>query len=268
MRTSNPALNENVFSGDYSSNPMTLKGTVFKTYVLLVFLSIGFLFTWNATTNGYKEAFEKQKSNPQFNEEGKPVPIQIEVPSNVGSFVLTGALGGFCVALFLIFNPSLAPYLSPVYAVLEGVALGAISAIFEAKYPGIVLQATSGTFGTLFGVLIAYNLGLKATDNFKLGVVAATFGVFVIYVADLLLSFFGLYIPFINDNSVYGIAFSLFVVVLAAFNLVLDFDFIENGVSNKCPKYMEWYGAFGVLVTLVWLYIEILKLLAKIRSKD
>ena len=113
-----------------------------------------------------------------------------------------------------------------------------------------------------------YFVGLKATDNFKLGVVAATFGVFVIYVADLLLSFFGLYIPFINDNSVYGIAFSLFVVVLAAFNLVLDFDFIENGVSNKCPKYMEWYGAFGVLVTLVWLYIEILKLLAKIRSKD
>ncbi|MEI8270670.1 MAG: Bax inhibitor-1/YccA family protein [bacterium] len=268
MRTSNPALNDNVFLTATSANPMTLAGTVVKTYILLAFLSLGFLFTWNSSTEGYKEAFAQSQANPQFKEDGTPISPQIAIPNKVFPYVLLGSLGGFAVALIVIFNPPSAPYLSPVYAVLEGFALGAISAGFEAKYPGITLQAIAATFGTLFGLLIAYTAGLRASDNFKLGVIAATFGICLVYLLDLILSFFGLYVPVVNDNSVLGIAFSVFVVIVAAMNLVLDFDFIENGIANKCPKYMEWYGAFGLLVTLVWLYIEFIKLLAKLRSRD
>jgi uncharacterized YccA/Bax inhibitor family protein len=161
-----------------------------------------------------------------------------------------------------------APVTTPLYAAFEGVALGGISVIFESQYPGIVSQAVFLTFGTLAALLFAYRSGLvKATENFKLGIVAATGGIALVYLLSFILGFFGMSVPLIHSSGTWGILFSMFVVVIAALNLVLDFDFIETGVERGSPKYMEWYAAFGLLVTLVWLYLEILRLLAKLNSR-
>jgi uncharacterized YccA/Bax inhibitor family protein len=156
-----------------------------------------------------------------------------------------------------------------VYAVLEGLFLGGTSAIFEARCPGIVIQAVGLTFGTLFCLLMAYKSGvIKATENFKMGVVAATGGIALMYFITMILGFFGVSVPFIQGSSPLSIGISVFIVIIAALNLVLDFDFIENGSAAGAPKYMEWYAAFGLMVTLIWLYIEILRLLSKLRSRD
>ena len=177
-------------------------------------------------------------------------------------------IGGLVVGLITVFKKEWAPVTAPLYCVLQGLFLGIVSAIFEQMFPGIVLQAVLLTFGTLATLLLAYQTGLiKATENFKLGVTAATGGIMLIYLINFVMSFFGSGIPYIHESGTFGILFSLFVVVIAALNLVLDFDFIENGVEQKAPKYMEWYAAFGLLVTLIWLYIEILRLLAKMRSR-
>ena len=152
---------------------------------------------------------------------------------------------------------------------MEGLFLGGISAIFEAQFSGIVIQAVGLTFGTLFCLLMVYKSGLiKATENFKLGIASATGAIFLVYLVSMILGFFGVQMPFIHESGIIGIGFSIFVVVIAALNLVLDFDFIENGSQMGAPKYMEWYAAFGLMVTLVWLYIEILRLLTKLRSRD
>ena len=191
------------------------------------------------------------------------------MPSNVYGYLIFGCLGGFCVALVCIFNQRLSPVFAPIYAGLEGLCLGALSAMFEYMYPGIVLQAVGLTFGTFVALLAAYSSGLiKATENFKLGVVAATGGICVLYLATILLGFFGVEMPFIHETGWAGILFSVFVVIIAALNLVLDFDFIETGCDRGAPKYLEWYAAFGLMVTLIWLYLEILRLLAKARSND
>jgi uncharacterized YccA/Bax inhibitor family protein len=166
-----------------------------------------------------------------------------------------------------IFKKTWSPVTAPIYAVCEGAFLGGISAMFEMQYPGIVFQAIVGTFGTLFALLAAYRSGLiKATENFKLGVVAATGGIAFIYILSIILGLFKIQIPYIHESGTIGILFSVFVVIIAALNLVLDFDFIENGERVGAPKYMEWYAAFGLLVTLVWLYLEMLRLLTKLRS--
>ena len=157
---------------------------------------------------------------------------------------------------------------SLIYSLVEGLALGGISALFEQRYPGIAIQAVGLTFGTLFAMLLAYKTGIiRATEKFKIGVVAATGGIMLLYLVDIVLHFFSRPVPFIHEGTPIGIAFSLFVVVLAALNLVLDFDLIETGVNNGAPKYMEWYGAFGLMVTLIWLYLEILRLLGKARRR-
>jgi len=172
------------------------------------------------------------------------------------------------LALVTTFKKTWSPVTAPLYALVEGFFLGAISAMFNARFEGIVFQAVLLTFCTLFALLFAYRSGLiKATENFKLGVVAATGGIALVYLATIVLGFFGIKIPMIHDSGIVGIGFSLFVVVIAALNLVLDFDFIENGVEQGAPKYMEWYGAFGLMVTLVWLYIEFLRLLSKLQSR-
>ena len=178
-------------------------------------------------------------------------------------------IGGFIVALVTIFKKPWAPVTAPLYALLEGLLLGVISAAYERRFGGIVFQAVVLTFGTLFALLAAYRSGaIEATDNFRLGVVSATGAIAVLYLVDLGLTFFaGIRVPFIHESGPMGILFSLFVVGLAALNLVLDFDFIEKGAASGAPKYMEWYGAFGLLVTLVWLYLEILRLLSKTRKK-
>ncbi|ADV27882.1 hypothetical protein Psesu_2046 [Pseudoxanthomonas suwonensis 11-1] len=251
MRSGNPALKESTFldlgSGTVVSRDggaMTLNGTVNKTGILLLLAVLTASFAW---------------SQVQVTEYGV---------TGMG-YVWGGLIGGFILALVTIFKKEWAPVTAPAYALVEGLFLGAISSMFEARYPGIVMQAVMLTFGTLFALLFAYRSGLiRATENFKLGVVAATGGIALVYLATIVLGFFNIQIPFIHESGLIGIGFSLFVVVIAALNLVLDFDFIETGVEQGAPKFMEWYGAFGLMVTLVWLYIEFLRLLAKLQSRD
>ena len=181
---------------------------------------------------------------------------------------LPAVIIGFVIAMFTIFRPKNSPYTAPAYAAIEGVALGAITMVFESQYPGIGIQAIGLTFGILASLLFCYKSGIiKPTENFRLMIFSATMGIFLLYLISFIMSFFGNSIGFIHSNGLLGIGFSLFVVGIAALNLVLDFDFIEEGSEAGLPKYMEWYGAFSLMVTLVWLYLEILRLLAKIRSR-
>jgi uncharacterized YccA/Bax inhibitor family protein len=183
--------------------------------------------------------------------------------------MIGGLIGGFVVALVTIFKKTWSPFTAPLYALLEGFVLGGISAVFEKTYHGIALQAVGLTLGVLFVMLLAYKTGLiRATQGFKIGVIAATGGIAVFYLVEMvLIFFFHFQFSAINGGGFWGIAFSLFVVVIAALNLVLDFDMIETGVNGGAPKYMEWYGAFGLMVTLIWLYHEMLRLLAKANRK-
>lgn len=255
MRSGNPALSDKTFldlgSGTVvrnDSGTMTLNGTVNKTAILLVITLAGALFSWS-----------------QFAAAAQAGNIGAVTP-----YVWGGAIGGFVAALVTIFKKEWSPFTAPIYAALEGLFLGAVSAMFEKLYPGIVMQAVVATFGTLGALLMAYRSGLiKATENFKLGVVAATGGIALLYLAQLGLNLFGFHgMSFISGNNAIGIGFSVVVVIVAALNLVLDFDFIEQGAQRGAPKYMEWYGAFGLLVTLVWLYLEILRLLSKLQSRN
>jgi len=251
MRSGNPALGQNTFldigSGrvvSSSDQAMTLNGTVNKTGMLLLLIMISAMYTWSLYTGP-------------------------ESMSAITPLLLIGGIGGFIVALVTIFKKQWAPVTAPIYALLEGLLLGGLSAMMEARFPGIVIQAVGLTFGTLGALLMAYRSGLiRATENFKLGVVAATGGIFLLYMVNIVMGFFGHSIGFIHESGWMGIGFSAFVVVVAAMNLVLDFDFIENGVESGAPKYMEWYGAFGLIVTLVWLYLEILRLLSKLQSRN
>ena len=251
MRSGNPALGENTFldigSGRVVSrdgSTMTLNGTVNKSGILLALILVTAAFVW--------DKYEGPQST-----------------SAIMPWVAMGGIGGFILAMITIFKKTWAPVTAPAYALLEGLFLGGISAMIEARFPGIVMQAVGLTFGTLAALLMAYRSGLiRATENFKLGVVAATGGIFILYLVSFGMSFFGKSIPFIHESGLMGIGFSAFVVVIAALNLVLDFDFIENGVEQGAPKYMEWYGAFGLMVTLVWLYLEILRLLSKLQSRN
>jgi len=244
MRSGNPALNAKAFERFdvyEQSSTMTIEGTATKTAILLAVVVTAASITWNQFLRG----------NP------------VVMPLLFGGLVV-----GWITAFVTVLKKQWAPILAPVYAAAEGLFLGGVSAMCEASYPGIAVQAMSLTFGTLFGLLLAYRAGLiRATEKFKLGVFAATSGIFLVYLAGFILSMFGVVVPFYQATLI-GIGFSLFVVVIAALNLVLDFDFIEAGAARGAPKYMEWYAAFGLLVTLVWLYLEILRLLGKLRGRD
>jgi len=245
MRTGNPTLSKNTFSkvSAHGHDTMTLNGTVNKTIILLVLLLFPASYTWMKVFEGNS--------------------------SYISLYLWGGLIGGLILALITIFKKEWSPFTAPFYAIFEGLFLGGLSAIFEKMYPGIVIQAVALTFGTLLMLLFAYKTRLiRATENFKLGVVAATGGIALIYFVSIMLSFFGISMPFIHESGLIGIGFSVFVVIIAALNLVLDFDFIEHGAEHGAPKYMEWYGAFGLMVTLIWLYIEILRLLAKLRSRN
>jgi uncharacterized YccA/Bax inhibitor family protein len=240
MRTGNPVLSQDTFRKERAlsgTERMTISGTVNKTALLFVILFATATFAWSQG-------------------------------SAAGSFVLVGVIGGLVAGLVTVFKKTWAPVTTPIYAAFEGLALGGISAAFESRYPGIVSQAVFLTLGTLAGLLIAYRSGwVKATENFKLGVFAATGGIFFIYLINFVLGFFSVSVPLIHSSGIFGILFSIFVVVVAALNLVLDFDFIEQGAEQGAPKYMEWYAAFGLMVTLVWLYLEILRLLTKLQDR-
>ena len=244
MRTSNPALNEKAFKGQVAfGEAMTLQGTVNKTGLLLLCVVATAAWTWGMSHS--------------------------ETPGAAIPWMIGGLLGGFVVALVTIFKPAWSPFTAPLYALLEGLALGGISAMFEHRYHGVAIQAVGLTFGTLFVMLMAYKSGvIRATQGFKLGVIAATGGIAVFYLIEMVLGgFFHITVPAVNGSGIIGIGFSLFVVIIAALNLVLDFDMIETGVAGGAPKYMEWYGAFGLMVTLIWLYLEILRLLSKLRDR-
>jgi uncharacterized YccA/Bax inhibitor family protein len=247
MRTANPALNAKTFTDVPRivdpAQVMTIQGTVNKTFLMLVLVLIPAVWVWNT-----------------FFVSGNPQAIM--------PWLYGGVIGGFIVAMVTIFKKKWSPVTAPLYSVLEGLAIGGISAFFEAQFPGIVIQAVALTFGTLLCLLLVYKSGIiKVTENFKMGVVAATGGIALIYVITIALGFFGIRMPYIHESGIIGIGFSLFVVIIAALNLVLDFDFIEKGASAGAPKFMEWYAAFGLMVTLIWLYLEILRLLAKTRSR-
>jgi uncharacterized YccA/Bax inhibitor family protein len=246
MKTSNPALNSQIFQGEHAAfgESMTLDGTVNKTGILLVCAGASAAWAWHV--------FAQSRS-----------------AASVLPLMWIGLIGGLIFAMITIFKKTWAPVTAPVYSLLEGLALGSISAVLEVRYPGIAMQSVGLTFGTLLVLLAAYRSGLiPVTQKFRLGIVAATGAIMLLYIAEMVLGFFGIHFASINGNGMIGIGFSVVVVIIAALNLVLDFDFIESGVRAQAPKYMEWYGAFGLMVTLVWLYIEILNLLAKVRSRD
>ena len=247
MRTSNPALRAETFQGyRYATGQgvMTVNGAVNKTGILAVLLFAAAVYSWGQST---------------------VIPGQV----TLSPLTWVGLFGGLIVAMVTVFKHSWSPITAPLYAVLEGLFLGGISALFESRFPGIAFQAILLTIGTLTAMLVAYRIGLiRVSNNFIRGVAAATGGVFLIYMASWILGIFGVSIPYIHGSGMIGIGFSLVVIVIAALNLVLDFHLIEEGANRGAPKFMEWYAAFSLLVTLVWLYFEILRLLAKLQSRD
>lgn len=245
MRTSNPAMIrfQQLDKAGWYTETMSIQGTIIKTGVLLLLVLLSAGYTW---TLFYKTG-------------------QV---ASVTPWMWGGILGGLVMALATVFKPTWAPITAPLYALLEGLFIGGISATLDAAYPGIAIQAVGLTFGTCAVMLAIYLSGIiEVTDKFRMGIVAATGAIALVYLATIVLGFFGISIPYIHQGGVIGILFSLAVVGIAALNLVLDFDLIERGAKAGAPRYMEWYGAFALMVTLVWLYIEILRLLSKIRER-
>ncbi len=246
-KSSNPVLKEDDFSrsAQYgSTSVMTINGTVNKSFLLVALTIMSAFYVWNIfVTSGQ--------------------------PGAITPYLYGGAIGGFVVALITVFKKEIANITAPIYGVLQGFVIGGLAAQLEVYYPGIAFQAAGITFCIFSALLFAYKMGhIKVTENFRNMVVIGTMGIALTYVLSFILSFFGMSFPFIHDSGPIGIGFSLFVVGLASLNLVLDFDFIHRGSRNNLPAYMEWYAAFGLLVTLVWLYIEVLRLLSKLRSRD
>jgi uncharacterized YccA/Bax inhibitor family protein len=248
MRTANPILRADTFDvrAAQTSETMTIMGAVHKTAILVLIVLGVALWTWNEFP-----------------------PAGGRMASGVVPWLIGGAIGGLVLGLVTSFKPHLARFTAPVYAACEGVVLGAISAMFDARFPGIAMQATGLTATTLLALLFAYRSGLiKATENFKLGVMAATGAIMLMYLVSFVLRMFGVPMAFMHDSGILSIGISMVIVVVAALNLVLDFDFIEQGQANGAPKHMEWYAAFGLLVTLVWLYVETLRLLSKLQNRN
>jgi uncharacterized YccA/Bax inhibitor family protein len=222
---------------------MTIQGTVDRTAILLAVTIFTAIWPW-------RMLFETRD------------------PAVVTPFLAIGLLGGFVVSMVTIFKKSWAPVTAPIYAACEGLALGGLSALMDLRYHGIAFQAMALTFGVLAVMLVAYRTRLvRATEGFKLGVIAATGGIALVYLGSMVLGLFGVRLGFLTSSSPLSIGISLLVVGVAALNLVLDFDVIEQGARRGAPKYMEWYGAFALLVTLVWLYLELLRLLAKLNDR-
>ncbi len=239
MISGNPTLSEKTFQNVgqpvSADGAMTINGTVNKTGILFLILLLGASVSW------YQ-------------------PSQL--------FIWGGAIGGFILAMVTIFKKEWAPFTAPLYAGAEGLFLGAISIMYQSAYGGIVQNAILLTFGTFAAMLLAYRSGwIKVTKRLRMGIVAATGGIFLVYLASIVLSFFGINLSLIHGTGLMGIGFSFIIVGVAAFNLILDFDMIEKGAEANAPKYFEWYASFGLLITLIWLYIEILRLLSKFQRR-
>jgi uncharacterized YccA/Bax inhibitor family protein len=248
MRTSNPAFGGNAFQPQYggaidATARMTVRGTVNKTGILLLCALATATWTWHLFT--------------ETRDVGAVAP-----------YLMVGVFGGFILSLVTIFKKEWSPVTAPLYALCEGLFLGGISALFDLRYPGIAFQAVCLTFGVLLTLLVAYSMGMiRATQKFQIGVMAATGGIALFYLFQMVMGFFHVQFLTINGSGVIGIGFSVIVVIIASLNLVLDFAFIEQGANAGAPKYMEWYGGFALMVTLVWLYLEILRLVAKMNDR-
>ncbi|MCA9732628.1 MAG: Bax inhibitor-1/YccA family protein [Deferribacteres bacterium] len=245
MRGSNPLFNSQRFGTRAhvvdESAVMTIQGTMNKTIIMLFLTFLAATFTWEQYFSGNQSS----------------------------GLLMLGVFGGLIAAMATIFKPNWSPISAPVYAILEGLFLGGISALYAHMYQGIVMQAVGLTFGVMFVMLFLYRSGtIKVTEKLRSGIIAATGAIALFYFVSIILSFFGIGMPLLHSNGLFGIGFSLVVVGVAAFNLLLDFDFIEHASREGMPKYMEWYAGFGLMVTLIWLYLEILRLLAKLQSRD
>jgi uncharacterized YccA/Bax inhibitor family protein len=245
IRSGNPGLNDKTFASQplvgIGGERMTVQGAVNKSFLLLVVLLAGAFWPWS-----------------QYLATGDA--------SVVGAPLLVGLIGGLVLALIISFKPTTAPYLAVPYAALEGLAMGAISATLERRYPGIAIQAVGATFAVFAAMLLAYKTGLiRVTERFRSVLIGATMAIALFYLITMGLSFFHVNTTGLFNGSALGIGISLAIICVAALNLILDFDIIETGAARGAPKYMEWFSAFGLLVTLVWLYMEILRLLANTR---
>jgi uncharacterized YccA/Bax inhibitor family protein len=245
LRTSNPTLNEKVFqSAGFAvtgSETMTIKGTINKSIILLLLIIASAAWIWSKFLN-----------NPELSIQG---------------WLIGGAIGGFITALLISFKKEWSPMLAPVYALLEGLFLGGISAIFNLEYPGIVTQAVALTLGVMFIMLFIYRSGLiKVTQKLRFIIMGATAAIALVYLVIFIISLFGVHVSAMYDSSPLGIGISLIVIGVAAFNFLLDFDLIEKSSQTNLPRYMEWYAAFGLMVTLIWLYIEMLRLLVRLAN--
>ncbi len=249
FESGNPTLSEKIFNrsiAQQDAGTMTVRGAINKFGFLLFMVLAGAAYTWYLYYNNQ--------------------------PRAMNTLMWVGIIGGLISVLIISFKPTLAPYLSPAYGLLQGFFLGAISAIlndaFREKYPGLVMQAVGLTFGVAIAMFLLYNFRvIKATQRFKSTIFAATAGIAIFYLITMVLRLFHINIPFMYDSSLLGIGISLFIVAIAALNLIIDFDMIERGADMGAPKFMEWYGAFGLLVTMIWLYIEILKLLSRFAGR-
>ncbi|MEI8098959.1 MAG: Bax inhibitor-1/YccA family protein [Sediminibacterium sp.] len=252
FKSGNPTLTEKMFDKSTAvmaenQGVMSVRGAINKFGFLMLMVIAGAAYNW--------QLFQELKQ------------------STMTILMMVGAIGGFVIALGITFKPNWAAYLAPAYGLLQGLFIGGISAImnkvFEAKYPGLVLQAVGLTFGVALAMFLLYNFRIiKATEKFKSVIIASTLGIGIFYLITMVLNMFGVNVSFMHDSSLLSIGISLFIVAIAAMNLILDFDMIEQGAERGAPKFMEWYGAFGLLVTIVWLYIEMLKLLSKLGSRD
>jgi uncharacterized YccA/Bax inhibitor family protein len=247
MRSSNPVMTGKIYDKvagtGTGTTTMSINGTINKIGLMLLLVIGAAAYTWNMVTGVN--------------------------PGNASTLAIVGAIGGFIMALVTVFSPKSSPVTAPIYAILEGLFLGAISAIINNAYPGIAFQAVLLTIGTLFTMLFLYRSGrIRATPRFRRGVFMATGAVFFAYIISFIMGLFGMPMGFMHSTGPLGIGISLVIIVIAALNLILDFDFIEKGSQMGAPKYMEWYGAFGLMVTLIWLYIEFLRLLARFAGRD
>ncbi len=246
LKSSNPALSRGTFdvrATHVGYGPaMTVAGTVNKAGLLILCVMLTAFYSWD-------RFFTTQDM------------------ASIQGLMMVGAFGGFIAAMVTIFKKEWSPITAPIYALLEGLFLGSMSAMLELRFPGIAIEAVALTFGTCLCMLVAYRAGLiRATQRFQLGIVAATGGIALLYFASMILGIFHIQIPGIFGSGPIGIVFSLVVCGIAALNLILDFNFIEQGAMSGAPKYMEWYSAFGLMLTLVWLYLEIIRLLSKLRD--
>ena len=246
LRTSNPVLSKDTFTrvqmGE-ARGVMTVRGTMLKVLIMFLCLLVTASWTWGKMAD----------------------PAMI---ATMSSWMIGSGILGFVLAMVIISKPTMAPVLAPLYALVEGVFIGAISAFFESRYPGLVYQAVGLTFAVMAAMLFCYTTRIVVlTEKLRSGITMMTMAIGLFYIVGMVMNLFGGQMPLIHSSGPMGILFSLFVVGLAAFNLLLDFDFIEKGSDYGAPKYMEWYGAFGLIVTLVWLYLEILRLLAKLRDR-